>query len=336
MEYLIRLVHLHETFRKHEIEALATLAGVKMEILSYSKSVPFSSYPTTHVKIKNMLIEVTKTPFLIVRLDSEQAARELIARAILSFSIYELWGTGIDYDSLHANVKSNSAINPAMYKHASFRFTMDSFQTKRPTIEQRSIIDSFQYLPFEGPIKMNDAELQMCVFEEFEVKGRVPKAVYLGRWIADGDRDAIVEYNLKKRKYISRTSMDAELSLVTANLVLAAPAKIVYDPFVGTGSFSVACAHYGASALGSDIDGRSIRGSDGINVLSNFSQYNITSNLLDNFIADLTHTPLRSCRMLDGIICDPPYGVREGPKVLGSRLGKRAELVIIDGEPAHM
>ena len=105
---------------------------------------------------------------------------------------------------------------------------------------------------------------------------------------------------------------------------------------VGTGSFTLSCAHFGASTLGSDIDGRSIRGTTERNVVSNYQQYGTVSQLLDNFISDLTHTPLRVVRFLDGIVCDPPYGVREGPKVLGYRGEKEAKFVYVDGVPAHL
>jgi tRNA G10 N-methylase Trm11 len=39
MEYLIRLIQIHETFRKPELEALADIANIKMEILFYSADV---------------------------------------------------------------------------------------------------------------------------------------------------------------------------------------------------------------------------------------------------------------------------------------------------------
>ena len=39
MEFLIRFVQIHETFRKPEIEALAVLANVNVEFLFYSESV---------------------------------------------------------------------------------------------------------------------------------------------------------------------------------------------------------------------------------------------------------------------------------------------------------
>lgn len=38
-EYLVRLVQVHESFRKAELEALAELTGVEMEIILYSENV---------------------------------------------------------------------------------------------------------------------------------------------------------------------------------------------------------------------------------------------------------------------------------------------------------
>ena len=122
--------------------------------------------------------------------------------------------------------------------------------------------------------------------------------------------------------------MDSELALITANLTHASPGKILYDPFTGTGSLPLAAAHFGAYVWGSDIDGRMLRGkgaarctgNSALNVRSNFAQYGLVDRYLDGFISDLTHHPFRSNdRFLDGILCDPPYGVREGLKVLGNR-----------------
>ena len=45
MEYMVRFAQSHETFRLAEIEALAVLEGIKLEVLSYSLTV---STPSTH------------------------------------------------------------------------------------------------------------------------------------------------------------------------------------------------------------------------------------------------------------------------------------------------
>lgn len=269
--------------------------------------------------------------------DIEATTKTLLSRSILSYGIYELWGSGADYPSLHEDVKQRTSSLWNQYLNASFRFEIDSFQGSHTPAEQREIIESFSYTAFEGPIRMNNPDNHFVVFEDYDLSASHPKHLYLGRLIAGSGRRAINTYNLKKRKYIATTSMDAELSLVTANMALAAPGKLCYDPFVGTGSFPLACAHFGSSVFGSDLDGRSIRGKGGRSVRGNFEQYGTSSLYLGGFVADLTNTPLRVRRVLDAIICDPPYGVREGLKVLGSnRAHLQEEVFLNDGKPAHL
>ena len=184
---------------------------------------------------------------------------------------------------------------------------------------------------------MRNPDVAFRIFENYELDISEPKYFYFGRLIAESCRnEAKRTFDLKKRHYISTTSMDAELTLLTANIAHVAPGKLFYDPFLGTGGFPIACAHFGAIVFGSDIDGRTIRGLGGsarrgqtgkMDVVGNFKQYGLESTYLGSFVSDLTNTPLRmiprdndfSRGYLDGIVCDPPYGVREGLKVLGSR-----------------
>ncbi|KAI9891826.1 MAG: hypothetical protein M1814_002391 [Vezdaea aestivalis] len=315
MEYLIRMTQYLETFRRPEIEALAVLANIEVQFLQYSD----------------------KNPFCTILLKSEEDAKILIDRSILSKSIFELWGTGSCYEDLHRCLKETSYYLWPLYRHCSFKFEVDPFQHRRTASEQNDIIESFSYLGFEGPIRMKSPDERFCIFEEFEDKTQLPKKLYFGRYIASGARDELIKYDLKKRKYISTTSMDAELALVTANMALASPGRLFLDPFVGTGSFLVACSHFGASTFGSDIDGRSIRGKSMEHSLrGNFVQYHLDDLLFDTIVSDLTNSPLRTARWLDGILCDPPYGVREGLKVLGSREPTKKTPIIINGKPAYL
>lgn len=277
-------------------------------------------------------------------------------------------------------------------------------------------------MDLQGPIRPFDESVPTFVIsEEFKVYGPPPKStssdphpaskenerqphrVFLSLHLADSGRAAVTTYDLKKRIYISTTSMDAELSLISANLALAGPGRVVYDPFCGTGSFLVAAAHFGASVVGSDLDGRVVRGriresrqgvrvggkrwvreqrlggdkggkgggkegggeeveaggeeKDGKmvketkgeekgerSVRGNLRQYGLEQRWLDGFVSDLTNSPVRiggfgqdSGRWIDAIVCDPPYGVREGLKVLGSHKPELQEEVIMkDGSPAHL
>lgn len=63
--------------------------------------------------------------------------------------------------------------------------------------------------------------------------------VYFGRQVAEGNRDAVAAFDLKKRPYLGPTSMDNELALVMANMALSGKGKLCFDPFVGTGSILV-------------------------------------------------------------------------------------------------
>ncbi|KAF4952776.1 hypothetical protein F66182_18436 [Fusarium sp. NRRL 66182] len=121
----------------------------------------------------------------------------------------------------------------------------------------------------------------------------------------------------------------------------AAPGKLFFDPFVGTGSFLIAAAYFGAATFGADIDGRSFKGQHKITkenpmgLLANFQQYGIEDKFVDALMSDLTNTPIRDVPFLDGIICDPPYGIREGLRVLGVREGKSKQPAYKDGVLAH-
>ncbi|KAL2067052.1 hypothetical protein VTL71DRAFT_1476, partial [Oculimacula yallundae] len=320
MEYMIRFTQSHETFRLAEIKALAVYEGIDLEILSYSPS----------------------SPYCFVKLASEDEAIRLVRRSILAKSIFEVWGNGSTYEDLHDNVRGVSQHLWPLYKTCSFKFTVDSFQGSRSITEQRKLIEGFRFLGMEGPIRMKGAEQTFCLSEEWQYDASAlgvhqPQSVHLGRFLGGSDREVIQKYDLKKRKYICTTSMDAELALVTANMTLAGPGKIFYDPFVGSGSFPVACAHFGALAFGSDIDGRSIRGKGKTSLHANFVQYGITDHFGDSFVADLTNTPLRIARIFDGIVCDPPYGVREGLKVLGNKdPTKGKEIIYRDGQAQHL
>ncbi|KAL8715280.1 MAG: hypothetical protein Q9220_001238 [cf. Caloplaca sp. 1 TL-2023] len=315
MEYLVRFIQMHESFRKPELEALADFHGIDIEFLEYSQY----------------------SPHCIVRLPDEEAASKVISRSILTRGIYELWGSGSTYPELHKNISSRTSTSWHKYKHASFKFEVHAYQAKRSMKEQRVIVEGFRYTGFEGRVEMENPDETFGVLEDCDWGfNDEPKRIYMGRLIANSSRSILDTYTLKKRKYLSTTSMDSELALITANLTQAAPGKIFYDPFVGTGSFPIACAHFGAVALGSDIDGRAVRGKPKRNIATNFQQYGLENNYLGSFVADLTHTPLRNTRILDGIICDPPYGVREGLKVLGSRDGSGKEVVWIEGEQAHL
>lgn len=304
MKYLVYGSNSHTDFRKEELESLAVLHGIEVDLSSHSPD----------------------SPFFVIDLRNDEEARTLVSRSILIRGIYQLLASGDSYEALQVNLKANLEYPFPKYQDVSFRFTHEAFNTTRSQAQQTEIIESFSHLGWQGKIDMKSPDESFTVFEswtqsftskEKHIPSRL-ECVYLGRFVGSTSRGLSAVYDLKKRRYLGTTSMNAELSLVSTNQVLAAPGKIIYDPFVGTGSFLVSAAAQGAYVIGSDIDGRQIKGpKHAYNVQSNFEQYDLMSLLLDCLVFDIAHPPWHTNFRVDGIIADPPYGVRAGAKTLG-------------------
>ncbi|KAI9597134.1 hypothetical protein BDF19DRAFT_470971 [Syncephalis fuscata] len=254
-------------------------------------------------------------------------------------TIYELWAVQDNYDALHEEIKLHPERWPD-YKTTSFKFSVVVFGGTLPQKKQLEIIDSFSYLPFTGKIALNKPDVEFVVVEDYGLdftRNELPEnphKLYMGRLVASSNRDIVNRFDLKKRRYLSNTSMDAELSLVMANQALTAPGKLVYDPFVGSGSFLYTCGHFGAYTMGSDIDGRQFRGKDGKGVQENIDQYGLQGQIFDILTFDVTHHPWRQVPLFDAIVT-APYGVRAGAKQLGRKNGVTKPVRYIDGQPAH-
>ncbi|TPX62917.1 hypothetical protein PhCBS80983_g00032 [Powellomyces hirtus] len=301
-EYLVIFAQFHMDFRLPELESLAVLEGVE---LVYDRA----SYTDDH-------------PFLIVNLKSDEDAQRLIRRSILIKEVVRLYADEKTFEDLLDVVRDTKEIH-GPYQNSSFRFDVRAFGHTLSQEEQVERIELFCFLPC-GAVKIKNPDVVFTYIEDYgtvftrgHYRPEKPFRVLFGVLVAKGDRGLIHTYDLKKRKYLGTTSMDAELSLVMANQALARPGSFILDPFVGTGSFLITCAHYGAFTMGSDIDGRQIRGKGDRNIESNAVQYKLTNRVLDTLVADLAHHPWRQQPFWDAIVCDPPYGVRAGAKKLG-------------------
>lgn len=176
-----------------------------------------------------------------------------------------------------------------------------------------------------------------------------PRQVFLARKIANGQGHIRATYSLKQRRYIGPTSMDAELAFVMANMARVKEGHLVHDPFCGTGGVLVACAVRGAVCVGADINILALRGKGPqTDIAANFHQYGL-SPPVGLLRADVMHPPVRprSRRRprrsaeadrgesdesggndasretggdqrrggwFDAIVCDPPYGIKEGTR----------------------
>lgn len=381
MDFLIRLAQTHPSFRLAEIRSLATLLDIQLEVLWYSPSSPFLLVHIHAEPPSQFSSPTAAAEALISRSVLSAAIYELWGTTV---ALPDTAGQDPEpdhaqprsitdpnpnpYNGLHTDIRARSDSNLwNSYVSSSFRFRVDSFGAKRSAQVQRDIINGFRYLGFQGPIVMDAPEQEFGVFENWAPAPSVvvdpqfdsvffatkhPRELHFGRLIARSPRLLWMEkHSLKTRPYISTTSMDPVLALVTANLALVGPGKVVYDPFMGTGGFLLAGAELGGVVWGSDIDGRSFRGIGGSRgqkeskgceegLGRNLVQYGLQAGVGNCFVADLVNSPIGRGRnnkgWLDAVLADPPYGVREGLKVLGKRDGEKGEMRMVAGRPAHL
>ncbi|KAJ3352846.1 hypothetical protein GGF32_003541 [Allomyces javanicus] len=314
--YLVHFAQAHEDFRLAELRSLAKLENVDL-VLDEHRYDP-------------------ERPFLTVQLASDADAIKLVRRAILVKAIYALWEESESYEALFDQIRRKPERNTP-YMASSFKFVVETFNNSRALDYKVAVINRFAFMAFTGPIDLKNPDVTFGVLEDYDYKSDVPRHLYFGIQLGFGNRAAIDKFSLKKRTYLGTTSMDPQLSLIMGNLGLVRPGTLVYDPFVGTGSFLVTMAHFGAVTMGSDIDGRQIRGTGKGNarrgakpgsasVWSNVEQYGLQNRVVDCMVYDMAHHPLRAGELFDAIITDPPYGVRAGAKKIGAD-PKRAEWV---------
>ncbi|KAK4055764.1 hypothetical protein OIV83_000311 [Microbotryomycetes sp. JL201] len=310
---------LHE-FRVPELLAIASLCGFDIKFLDDDDARAMN-------------------PYIVVELESDEQAKLLGSRAISVKHIWEYWADAASYEEMHAIIKHREAlwIDIKADSTMSWRFQVNAYGRTIPMDQQRDVVESFSYMDFEGPIDLKKPDVTIGVFEEYDaneyskVKGRnlaEAKRIWMGRKVCDTRRHLVDQFDLKKRKYIGNTSMEAEVSLLMANQAQASAGKLCYDPFAGTGSMLLTAAAFGATVFGSDIDGRQMRGKK-TSIKDSAKQYGVEDRILDCATFDMTQHPFRTGELFDAIVTDPPYGVRAGAKRLGRKEGARQVTPIV-------
>ena len=100
------------------------------------------------------------------------------------------------------------------------------FSNASPFVSLRS--QRFGVLPWKGDANMDDPDQVFYSVEDYgPVKTPEPRMCFFVEHVAEGGRRLVTEYNLKDRNMLGTTSMDAEMSLIMANLAQVRPAARV-------------------------------------------------------------------------------------------------------------
>ncbi|XP_073193338.1 tRNA (guanine(10)-N(2))-methyltransferase homolog isoform X3 [Lepidochelys kempii] len=287
--YLLLLAQENLEFRLPEIKSLLSLCGGQ-----------FSSQQEIHIN----------SPFWILNIPSEEMARGLMRRTVCAKSIFELWGQGKSAEELFTSLKDYpmEKMVPYLQSNSTYKIHIHAFNKTLIQEEKIKRIDALEFLPFEGKVNLKNPEHIFWILEDYGMDpNNIPEEpldLYFGRWIADGQRELIESYSVKRRHFIGNTSMDACLSFIMANHGRVKANDVVFDPFVGTGKAS--------------RKNQKWRGPDE-NIRANLRQYGLEKYYLDALISDASKPIWRKGMLFDAIITDPPYGIREATRRTGSQ-----------------
>jgi len=139
------------------------------------------------------------------------------------------------------------------------------------------------------------------------------------------------KYSLKRRPYVSTTTLEPRLTLLLANLACVGPTTAVLDPYCGSGGTLLAAAHMGASAcVGVDINGTIST----TRVWSNFFHADLNPPTAYIFgdcgSQELQDRELVPLGPYDAIITDPPYGKREKGAVGAQGSANQAAVTLME------
>ncbi|EZA60985.1 tRNA (guanine(10)-N2)-methyltransferase homolog [Ooceraea biroi] len=312
--YLLWFAHEHVDFRVAEMESIFDMFNINL---------------TTVVKPK-------EHPYWIVDLPDENVVHQIASRAVSLRFCLELWAQGKENKDLHQSLKAYVTENSDTVAgdKRPFKIVVETFCKHFSQREKVDKIESFSYLPLEGPVKLKNPDITLYYIEYYGLNPNdIPEEPYehfFGKWIADGQRELIQRLSLKTRKFIGNTSMDPQLSLIMANQAQVRNGDLVYDPFVGTGSLLIAASHFGGYTFGTDIDYLMLHGrtrptrisqkmrEKDESIAANMHQYGMSSYYIDVVVADFSYPLWRPNLRIDAIITDPPYGIREATERIGT------------------
>ncbi|KYR01168.1 tRNA guanosine-2'-O-methyltransferase 11 [Tieghemostelium lacteum] len=286
------------------------------------------------------------SPFLYIEVNSEEDIVKIAKRSILIRHIYEIFSEGIEFKELLNGLNSNYTTEylSDYLIGKTFKFEVEAYGRKHSQKQKLSIMEEFNDTPLwvNGTACMKPKPEQMenhirwFAIEDWGRLGKDIRKRFFGKRICDGGRETIIKFNLTDRGYLGTTTMDPELSLISANMALVNKGDMMLDPFVGTGSFLYVSAHYGAYVIGCDIDMKQMKKQEDLNLETNFEQYKLTDQFLGIVLSDNSIPTWRMNNTFDQIITDPPYGIRAGAKRVGPKDNRKDVVIPLELQRDHI
>lgn len=234
--------------------------------------------------------ESTFNPIRLVYLPSDVVAEKIASRTSLVKYIVHLWGYGTNDEELKTSVrkgKDEAWLDQSMtYKLTCCDFGATRSNEKSEVMRRLSNLVPGAFEP-RSKVSLDQPRVE---FLSMEVKSTVQidlgfqgVRMFFGRVVGkDKSRKHLNLLDLKKRRYLGPTSMEAHMSLIMCNMIKAERERggPVLDPFCGTGSVLLAAAELGCFTCGFEIDPRVLefgkvdaKTGQKLDVITNFKDY---------------------------------------------------------------
>eukprot|EP00117_Sycon_ciliatum_P032917 scpid27391/ scgid25432/ tRNA (guanine(10)-N2)-methyltransferase homolog; tRNA guanosine-2&apos len=308
--YLVYYSGVEQNFRLPEFESLCDLMKVRFSVVSGNPD---------------------KDRYFVIHTEDKENLCKAVGRSMLIHQVTELWGHGTNLDELRSASREYLDKTKFDIPTESWKYNVIASNKRgMPISKQVEYVEEFG-ISFDGPVNLSSPQHILDLYLDFgEAKSpERPVYYYCGRRLCDSGRDILPRYDTKGRAFIGNTAMCPLMAFLMANQGQVVDGALVLDPFVGSGGLTVVCAEFGGYSLGSDINitllrgrGRSVRGygyrKTDENFRGSYEQYGTLSRFIDVIASDQHRPPWRSTMLVDAIITDPPYGIREATRKKGS------------------
>ena len=292
--------------------------------------------------ITNITIEAKNEDIWIVSCDSQSVIEKLVSRSVFLKTAIKLFCFSNSRGELFIQLQNDNILSSQIVKYliSSENGFKVLISTVNKTLTASGKIDLIEELlgclpEFEIQINLKDPGITLHLLEDYEHEAGCLSHCYLGISLPCEERSKVMtEFSIKKRHFIGNTTMDPVLSAAMSNIARVDTGNLVLDPFVGTGGIVLLCAYHGGYCFGSDLDYKTVHGvskpsRSGLKghrrakdecIRTNFYTHGFEERFLDVCVNDACDIFWKNGNIFDAIVTDPPYGIREGIKMINSEI----------------
>ncbi len=251
-----------------------------------------------------------------------EALWQIVSRAVLIHAAYEILASGPSYEACAAQTTLITNEDPRLQplqddkmSWAAIAWVFGATCGRKKALAglpQKLAVFKQLLRRLPGPVQLKDPDVQFALLEDGDLEEGEPRhKVFFTRQVAKGSRGLTERLSLRRRSYVTTTSMEPKASLVMCHAASLRPGDSVLDPMAGGGGLLLAAAQLGAGrTVGVDVNVTIAVD----RIEANFHELGLPPPAAFVF-GDVGEAAVQervaAFGPFDILLCDPPYGKRE-------------------------